>query len=164
MGGEYLPVGCVLQSNGLIKKTKQFKNFTKMNEIKLNMLWNTTSDSVGEMLEAFVNDYPQVIADNMDYYDNICLGEKERAIDWAKLRRKLKARHIREEFMQFILHKFRNIGSAVGLLFEDMEPDDTKDVELHMADTIEKELEWCYKNQEITIRQIMEYEDGNWIL
>lgn len=135
-----------------------------MNEIKLNMLWNTTSDSVGEMLEAFVNDYPQVIADNMDYYDNICLGEKERAIDWAKLRRKLKARHIKEEFMQFILHEFRNTGSTVGLLFENWNPDDTKDVELHMADTIEKELEWCYKNQEITIRQIMEYEDGNWIL
>ena len=135
-----------------------------MNEIKLNLLWDATSDSVGEMLEAFVEDYPEGIADNMDYYDNICLDQKGRPVDWAKLRRKLKARHIKEEFMQFILHKFRNIESAVGLLFENWEPDDTKDVELHMANTIEKELEWCYKNQEITIRQIMGYEDGNWIL
>lgn len=135
-----------------------------MNEIKLNMLWDATSDSVGEMLEAFVEDYPEVIADNMGYYDNICLDKKGRPVDWAKLRRKLKVRHIKEEFMQFILHKFRNKESAVGLLFENWEPYDTKDVELHMADTIEKELEWCYKNQEITIRQIMEYEDGNWIL
>ena len=135
-----------------------------MNEIKLNMLWNTTSDSVGEMLEAFVKDYPEVIADNKVYYDNLCLDQKGRPIDWAKLRRKLKARHIREEFMQFVLHKFRDGGSALGLLFENWKPEDTKDVELHMADTIEKELEWCYKNQDVTIRQIMEYENGNWIM
>lgn len=135
-----------------------------MNENQLNILWDATSDSVGEMLEAFVEDYPQVIEDNMDYYDRICFDEKERTVDWVKLRRKLKARHIKEEFMQFILHKFRNIGSAVGLLFENWKLEDTKDIELHMAKTIEKELEWCYKNQEITIRQIMEYEDGNWIL
>lgn len=135
-----------------------------MNETQLNILWNATSDSIGEMLEAFVEDYPEVIADNMDYYDNICLCEKNRQIDWAKLRRKLKARHIKEEFMQFILHKYRDKGSTVGLLFENWEPNDTDDVELHMAKSIETELEWCCKNQEITIRQIMEYEDGNWIL
>ena len=135
-----------------------------MNENQLNILWNTTSDSVGEMLEAFVEDYPQVIDDNMDYYDRICFDEKERTVDWAKLRRKLKVRHIREEFMQFILHKYRDRDSAIGLLFMDYDPDTTEDIELHMAKTIEKELEWCYKNQDVTIRQIMEYENGNWIL
>lgn len=135
-----------------------------MNEIKLNILWETTSDSIGEMLEAFVEDHPRVIIDNMSYYDNICIDEKDRPVDWAKLCRKLKVRHIREEFMQFILHKFRNKGSAVGLLFENWEPKNTKDVELHMANTIEKELEWCYKNQDVTVRQIMEYENDNWIL
>lgn len=135
-----------------------------MNETQLNLLWNATSDSIGEMLEVFVEDYSGVVADNMDYYDEICRDEKDRPVDWAKLRRKLKVRHIKEEFMQFILHKYRDRESAVGLLFEDYDPNITKDVELHMANAIEKELEWCYENQEITIRQIMEYENGNWIL
>ena len=136
----------------------------KMNETQLNILWNATSDSIGEMLEVFVEDYPQVISDNMEHYDNTLLGEKDRPVDWAKLRRKLKARHIKEEFMQFVLHKYRDKASAAGILFKDYDPYITKDVELHMADAIEKELEWCYKNQEITIRQIMEYENGNWII
>lgn len=135
-----------------------------MNENQLNILWNATSDSVGEMLEAFVEDYQQVIDDNMDYYDHICFDEKERTVDWNKLRRKLKARHIKEEFMQFVLHKYRDRVSAIGLLFKDHDPQVTKDIELHMANAIEKELEWCYKNQDVTIRQIMEYENGNWIL
>ena len=135
-----------------------------MNENQLNILWEATSDSVGEMLEAFVEDYPEVIDDNMDYYNNLCLGEKARPIDWARLRRKLKVRHIKEEFMQFILHKYRDRESAIGLLFKDYDPYTTEDVELHMANTIEKELDWCYKNQDVTIRQIMEYENGNWIL
>lgn len=135
-----------------------------MNENQLNILWNATSDSVGEMLEAFVEDYQQVIDDNMDYYDHICFDEKERTVDWNKLRRKLKARHIKEEFMQFVLHKYRDRVSAIGLLFKDHDPDNTKDVELHMANAIEKELEWCYKNLDVTIHQIMEYENGNWIL
>lgn len=134
-----------------------------MNETQLNILWNATSDSIGEMLESFVKDYPEVVQADWDDIVEICKDESSYDLDWKKLARKLKARHIQEPFARFVIHKYLEKNIEKSLLFNNCDPDATKDVELHMAETIEHECEWSITNYMVVIRQIMEYEDCNWI-
>lgn len=139
-----------------------------MDKSKFTDLWCATSESIGEILERFVNEYDFRIKEDWEKLINIfneeieCYSNVQQDIDWNKLVRKLKARNIHEGFTRYIIHRDLAQDNALWLLFKETDVQATKDVETHMAEYIEKECDWYYNNDLKLLYEVMEADSNNW--